>query len=91
MKTIPQEDIIARVIDPAVLDDPELIRKRKEARRNMTDEERQAMLSRAVERTAQEHYERFKRETLELARQEREAKERKAKEADKVATPSDRP
>jgi len=35
MQTIPREYVTTQGIDPAILNDPELIRKRKEARRNM--------------------------------------------------------
>jgi len=48
-------------------------------------------LSRAAERVSREYYEKFKRETLELARREHEAKERKKKEAEKAAESGDRP
>ena len=83
MQTIPREYVTTQGIDPAILNDPELIRKRKEARRNMTAEQQQEMLKQSIERTAQEDFEKFKQETLELARKQREAKERKRKETEK--------
>ena len=76
-----KENIMTSPIDPAILNDPELIRQRKEARRNMTDAERQRFLTQAAERAFQEHYEKFKRETFELAH--RQAMERRNKAAAK--------
>jgi len=81
MKTIPQENMVASPIDPAVLYAPELIRKRKEARRGVTDEQRRLLLTQAAERVSREYYEKFKRETLDLVRKQREARECKNKEA----------
>ena len=79
MKTTQEENIMPSSIDTSVLNDPELIRKRKEARRNMTDAERQALMSQAAERAFQEGYEKFKRESFEYLRKRREAKDRKKK------------
>ena len=43
----------------------------------MTTIPRDDMLAKIGDRTEQEYFEKFKRETLELARQQREAKERR--------------
>jgi len=83
MKTIQKEYRTTQGVDPAILNDPELIRQRKEARRNITAKERQEMLAQAVERTAQEDYEKFKRESYEHLCKIREAREQKKKEAEK--------
>jgi len=48
----------------------------------MTIAEKTDLMTQIVERDAQEHYEKFKQETLELARKQREARERKDSEAE---------
>ena len=82
MKILTREEALARV-DALNHEDPEVIRKRKEARRNITPEQREALFRQATERAMQEHYEKFKRESFEYAQKQREEKERKAKETEK--------
>jgi hypothetical protein len=82
--------MMTRVVDHTIVDDPELIRKRKEARRNMTAKERQEMLMQAAERAMKEDYEKFKQVSYEHLLRQREAKERKKKEAEKSAEPDDK-
>jgi len=65
MITIPNENMTPSVIDHAVLDDPELIRQRKEARRNMTAARRQELLDQAAERADEACHEKFKQECFE--------------------------
>ena len=90
MTTIQQGYETTQGIDPAILNDPELIRKRKEARRNMTAKERQEMLTQAGERAFQEAHEQFVQEGIARWRKQQEAKERQNKETDKPVESADK-
>jgi len=87
---MPKENMTQSVVDPAVLNDPELIRKRKEARRNMSDVKRQEMLSQVTERAMQEAEKQFRQETIAFDRKRRAVQERLNRVTEKSADSADK-
>jgi hypothetical protein len=74
MKTLSSEDM--QVVTPMMQESPELIHKRREARRKMTTAERQALMTQAVERVDQKYAEKFRQECLDHLAKKQELGER---------------
>ena len=70
MKILTREDC-----DKLMQEDPDLARKRKEARRSMSDEKRAALMARSLERQNKEEHDKFVQATLALLRKQRETQE----------------
>ena len=72
-----------------VQDSPELIRKRREARRNMTTAERVDLLSQTIDRVNHKHTEEFRQQCIKHWHEEQAKKERKNKDAEKPVETSE--
>ena len=75
---VSKEGLQAQFIDHT--DDPELIRKRREARRNMTDAAKQEILTQILDRTVRENLDQIAQEQIAHHRKEQAKKEQREKE-----------